>query len=123
MSNNIYIRPGGWVKNKIGAVKGALDLRKFVRDTLGLLNVPVSDPCCPTNTVGQPIRSTSVGIQTFNGTTWVLAAPQIVTVPLTANSAGIFGQIAIADGLLYVCTATGTDGHALWVRATLTTFP
>ena len=55
MSNNLFVRPGFWVKTK-EKVKGALDLRKFVRDVLKDIKVPTADSCCPTTTVGAPVR-------------------------------------------------------------------
>lgn len=72
MSSNLFIRPGFWVKTK-EKVKGALDLRKYVRDTLKDINVPTADACCPDTTVGSPVRfnETDSELQYFNGTAWV----------------------------------------------------
>jgi hypothetical protein len=44
-------------------------------------------------------------------------APQLVAVPATATAVGIAGQLAYADGFLYVCIAENT-----WQRAILATW-
>lgn len=43
--------------------------------------------------------------------------PQLVDAPSTAASAGTVGQIAIASGYIYVCTATDT-----WKRVAIATW-
>jgi hypothetical protein len=119
MSTNIYIRPGGWVSNKLAVVKGSLDLRKFVRDILLTFNVPAYDSTAATVTAGQPVKVNSAGlVQTFNGTAWVTApVANMVAVPATATSTGIAGQVAYDATHFYVCIATNT-----WIRAVFATF-
>ena len=121
MSQNIYIRPGGWVSNTIAAVKGSLDLRKFVRDILLTFNVPAYDPFAPSVTAGQPVRVSAGALQTYNGTSWVAAIDVdtsiVVAAPATATSAGVAGTIAYDATHFYVCIATNT-----WVRTSVATF-
>lgn len=64
--------PGTWQKVKEN-VKGALDIRKAVRDVLSAINVPFVDSCCSNGTVSNPVRfdADSEQLQYFNGTDWV----------------------------------------------------
>ncbi len=72
MAKNLFIRPGYWVRTK-DSVKGALDLRKFIREILYETNVPQSDACCPGLSAGQPVRinAGTGAMETYNGTAWV----------------------------------------------------
>jgi hypothetical protein len=110
--SNIYIQPGFWVKTK-EAVKGALDLRKAIRQILKVINVPYNDPCCASDANIQPVRYNggTATLEHFDGTSW-LNGGTTLAVPFTSISVGIPGQIAFDDTYIYVCVAPNS-----WRRA------
>lgn len=46
-------------------------------------------------------------LEIYNGTNWI-RTPQLVEVPGSSSSTGVFGQMAISSGWLYTCVATDT---------------
>jgi hypothetical protein len=104
--SNIYIQPGFWVKAK-EAVRGALDLRKAIRQILKIINVPYNDPCCASDPNAQPVRYNqgTAALEHFDGTSWSNAGTAPLAVPFSSLSTGIMGQIAFDNLYLYVCVA------------------
>lgn len=131
---DIFIRPGFWVKTK-DRVKGALDLRKYVRSLLEAMNVPSYDSCCPLNTAGQPVRvnSSTGDVEYFDGTNWVAAdsAPTNNAVftgsfrtggtPQTLTGAGAvnlttFTTLLVTTGANALTLAAGAEGQHKFIK-------
>lgn len=123
MSQHIYIRPGGWVKNKLGAVKGALDLRKFVRDLLKDLNVPAYDPCCPTTNAGLAVRynSTTNQLEQYTGSAWSAISASNFGTPQTLTGAGAvslitYATLLVTTGANALTLAAGVNGQKKLIK-------
>ena len=112
------IKPGFWGKTK-EYVKGSLDLRKFLRDTLTELGVPAYDPCCPSNNVGYAVRvnSTTGVTEQFNGTTWVRLNSAIQTLTgAGAVSVDTYATVLITTGANALTLAAGTNGQRKLIK-------
>jgi hypothetical protein len=118
--NNVFIRPGFWVRTK-DRVKGALDLRKFIREVLKDLSVPAIDSCCPDTSVGYPVRvdSETGVLEQFDGSTWSIVKGK--TVPQTLTGAGAvalttYATLLVTTGANALTLAAGVDGQRKLIK-------
>lgn len=117
---SIFIRPGFWVKIKNrDKVKGALDLRKYVRDTLKAINVGYYDSCCPGDGTALPVVFNSVTGKTtyFNGTAYVTPG----SVVQTLTGAGVVSlsnpsTLLVTAGAVAITLAAGVDGQRKFIK-------
>ncbi len=63
--------------------------------------------------------------ESYGTTTTEWATPQVtvtpaLVAPTSAGTAGTLGQIISYSGMLYICSATGSAGHATWNEFNLT---
>ena len=100
-----------------GSYSGTVNGFSFAPSTYNnSINAPV---VAFTNTVGDVKFNTTSGVATFGSTvtSTQYKLSSLNTAPISSSDTGTVGEIRVASGYIYVCTATNT-----WVRSALTSW-
>ena len=119
---NFFINGGAWSSTKT-AWKGALDLRKFVREILQEFKVPAFDECCANVSAGQAVRynGTTNNIEEFDGTDWTAVSKAQFGTPQTLTGAGAvslvtYATLLVTTGANALTLAAGVNGQRKFIK-------
>lgn len=119
---NFFVLPGFWSNAKT-AYKGALDLKKFVREYLQSANVPAVDECCANVSAGVPVRfnSTTNELEQFNGDSWTAVTKVQYGTPQTLTGAGAvslttYATLLVTTGANALTLAAGVNGQRKLIK-------